>query len=153
MRERKPGQRKSLFHSRNERAYKLTITLRVGGKTFFNPRASLFKGNLVRVFKKKSSFFSSLFFFPFFLLFSLFSSFFLVFFACMFLLFGCLFDPESIENALKNPLENTLKNPLKNTLKNPLKNALKNALKFSRFKAKSTARRRKIVRAPKIAMR
>ena len=102
--ERKPGQRKSLFHSRNERAYKLTITLRVGGKTFFNPRASLLKCNLVRVLKKIFFFFRP-FFSP------LFSSFFLVFFffPCFLrmyvLLFGCLFDHESIEKCIEKFIE------------------------------------------------
>ena len=58
---------------------------------------------------------------------------FLIDFWYVFLLFGCLFELEAMENPLQNPL--------------------KNSLKFSRFNAKSTARRRKIVRAPKIAMR
>ena len=48
---------------------------------------------------------------------------FLIDFWYVFLLFGCLFELEAMENPLKNPL------------------------KFSRFNAKSTARRRKIVRA------
>ena len=42
------------------------LPLRVGGKTFFTPHASLFKGNLACVFKKNLLFSSFLFFFPFF---------------------------------------------------------------------------------------
>ena len=54
------------------------------------------------------------------------------------------------------PIEKSIEKCIQKYIENfSLKNALKNALKNRAFKTKekSTARRRKIVRAPKIAMR
>ena len=103
------------------RATSVHISLRLlyglAEKTFFNPRASLLKGNLVRVFKKNLLFFPSFFFSPFFfffpcfLLFSLFSSH--VCFYCL----GVYLTLNPLKNAFKNPLKNTLKNTLKNHIR------------------------------------